>query len=146
LSKARDLLDRLSEIRAREAEVSEEDIEKGQREREWFASNKQAFYGEILDLLKTYNQSNSEARNARVWLSTTVFWLVTGWLAAVILLVTASGIFPAFDVDDRVLIALITGASVSVVGLLAAIVAYYFNQAGHTTAIYRQIIDRVMEK
>ena len=62
-----------------------------------------------------------------------IFWLVTSWIAAVLILIAAAGYsekplshFRGPTISDNVLIALITGMSVNVIALLAIVVSYLF--------------------
>jgi hypothetical protein len=82
-------------------------------------------------------QDKSQYIKARKTYAARVYWLVLGWLIATLLIVLFSG-YPGErislfglnmlgpKISDPVLIALISGTSVNVIGLLAIVIAYLF--------------------
>ena len=59
-----------------------------------------------------------------------IFWLVVAWIAVVLVIVVVSGYSNGPKLSDGVLIALITGLSVNVIGLLAIVINYLFPKRG----------------
>ena len=65
-----------------------------------------------------------------------IFWLVIVWLSAVglILLLHMYRCWNMHPLPDGVLIALVAGSTVSVVGILASVIAYVFRISGNATS------------
>lgn len=59
-----------------------------------------------------------------------VFWLVAIWIGLVLCIVVLSGYEIGPKIADGVLVALITGLSVNVIGLLAIVINYLFPKRG----------------
>lgn len=58
-----------------------------------------------------------------------IFWLVCAWLAMLTLLVGLSGT-PYLRLSDTVLVALISGASINIIGLMVIVANYLFPKNG----------------
>lgn len=66
--------------------------------------------------------------NNRKKYSSRIYWMVIGWLIAVILIIVGTGfnkVFPFF-ISDKVLMTLIGGTTVNVPGLFVIVIKYYF--------------------
>ena len=59
-----------------------------------------------------------------------IFWLVVFWIIVVLYIVVCSGYWYGPKLSDGVLIALITGLSVNVIGLLVIVINYLFPKRG----------------
>ena len=59
-----------------------------------------------------------------------IFWLVTGWLASVLMIVVAEGFGVAigFKLPNSVLLALVTTTTAGIVGTLTIVVRYLFTR------------------
>lgn len=57
--------------------------------------------------------------------SARLFWLVTGWLAFILLLVVVDGL-ALLEISDTVLVALIGSTTLNVIGLFAIVARYFF--------------------
>lgn len=85
-------------------------------------------------------KGKEQDRTQRKEFAAKIFWLVVGWLTClvVILLFQGWGIPLAFvgggrfSLPDNVLIALITGASINIIGLMAIVIRYLFPPNGKT--------------
>lgn len=59
-----------------------------------------------------------------------IFWLVCAWLAVLTVLVGATGA-TWLALSDTVLVALISGASVNIIGLMVIVASYLFPKSGN---------------
>lgn len=79
--------------------------------------------------IKSKTENINQDREERKKYTNRLFWVVASWLPVVILITIASGVeCIKFSLDESVLIALISGASIGFVGALVAIVKYLFRR------------------
>jgi len=79
--------------------------------------------------IKSKTENLNQDREERKKYTNRLFWVVASWLPVVILITIASGVeCIKFSLDESVLIALISGASIGFVGALVAIVKYLFRR------------------
>jgi hypothetical protein len=99
---------------------------KAKREREEVFAQKENF----TDLRNTRFREQTEQLKrehwVRMWASGCVFFFVLGWLFFVGLVVLLAGFAVLPQLSEKVLIALLATTTVTVVGLLAAVVRYLF--------------------
>ena len=81
----------------------------------------------------------------RVQLGERIYRLTSEWLAVVVLLLIASGLgFLHFD--SSVLVTLLGSATAAIVGLLSAVVVYYFTDHGVSKDVFGKLIDWYKEQ
>ena len=81
----------------------------------------------------------------RVQLGERIYRLTSEWLAVVVLLLIASGL-GILHFDSSVLVTLLGSATAAIVGLLSAVVVYYFTDHGVSKDVFGKLIDWYKEQ
>lgn len=89
------------------------------------------FLREKLKALRNETKQKKKEHKQRVKYAKTLFWLISLWLTAVLIIVICSGIdwhlLSHFKLSDNVLITLLTTTTVTVLGLFITVLKYLFN-------------------
>lgn len=98
--------------------------------------------GDIDYLLKQAELKDRELiRKQRKEYAEKIFMLVSGWLAALFVLVSFVG-NSKLEVSDNVLLGLITGTSINVIGLMAIVATHIFPKNGFSAIPKESLVDK----
>ena len=95
-------------------------------------------------VLEDYKEDLKQDRGVRRYLSWFVFGLVVFWLCAVGVIIFSTG-KGWLNLDARVLVALTVGATVSIVGLLATVLGYFFTKKDEQIRVYDKLFQIMLD-
>lgn len=110
----------------------------------------------IPDLLTEYRESLGKDETKRDEYSRVIFRLVLGWLIVVVVLTVLSQTSVEFQtgsntwsldfaLSDAVLVALISGAAVSLIGLLGTVISYFFTRSQEQVSLYNGVFKAMLD-
>ena len=96
-------------------------------------------------LLNDYKNQLKEEINARRNYSYAVFIFVTAWLAFVAVVIVLAG-SQMLLLGSNVLVALTTGATVSIIGLLGTVITYFFTKSNEQIKLYKELFQAMIDE
>lgn len=91
-----------------------------------------------LDQEQEILKDSKQNREQRKEYANKIFWLVCGWLVSLVFIVILVG-FGRMQLSDTVLVALISGASLNIIGLMVIVAQYLFPKNGMPPPLDKKI-------